>query len=93
MRIYVGNLSFQATEQEVRDLFAAHGQVDSVEIVKDRYSGASRGFGFVEMASQSEGEAAIAALNGTEHQGRSLNINEARPRPEGSRGGPRRRSS
>jgi RNA recognition motif-containing protein len=83
VKIYVGNLSYDATEEELRDLFGAHGQVDSSTVIKDRYTGRSRGFGFVEMGNSSEAEAAIEALNGTEHRGRRLNINEAR-----SQGGP-----
>jgi len=83
VKIYVGNLSYDATEEELRDLFGAHGQVDSTTVVKDRYTSRSRGFGFVEMGNSSEAEAAIEALNGTEHRGRRLNINEAR-----SQGGP-----
>ena len=78
MKIYVGNLSYDATEDELRDLFGAHGQVDSSTVLKDRYTNRSRGFGFVEMGNSSEAEAAINALNGTEHRGRRLNINEAR---------------
>ena len=85
MKIYVGNLSYQVTEDQLREVFAAHGQVDSATIIKDKFSGQSKGFGFVEMASKEEAEAAIAALNGTDLQGRRLNVNEARPRPEGGR--------
>lgn len=94
--IFVGNLSFGATEQAVRSLFETYGTVDRVSIVTDRDSGQPRGFGFVEMANDAEGERAIAALNGRDLEGRTLNVNEARPRPErGSEGGGggRRRSS
>jgi cold-inducible RNA-binding protein len=95
VKIYVGNLSYETTEDDLRGLFGAHGQVESVAIVKDHYSGRSRGFGFVEMAEKGEGEAAIAALNGTEHRGRKLNVNEARAQTEAPRrsggGGERRR--
>jgi len=95
VKIYVGNLSYDATEDDLRGLFGAHGQVESVAIIKDQYSGRSRGFGFVEMAEKGEGEAAIAALNGTEHRGRKLNVNEARAQTEAPRtgggGGERRR--
>ena len=95
MKIYVGNLSYDATEDDLRGLFGAHGQVETVTIIKDQYSGRSRGFGFVEMAEKGEGEAAIAALNGTEHRGRKLNVNEARAQSEAPRrgggGGERRR--
>lgn len=88
MKIYVGNLSYDATEEELRDLFGAHGHVDSTTVIKDRYTGRSRGFGFVEMANASEAEAAINALNGTEHRGRRLNVNEARSQGGGpGRGG------
>jgi RNA recognition motif-containing protein len=82
MNIYVGNLSYQATEDEVRDAFAAHGDVKSVNVIIDRMTGQSRGFAFVEMATKEAGEAAIAALNGFELRGRPLRINEARPREE-----------
>src|SRR5437660_12678033 len=92
--IYVGNLSFGATEQAVRSLFEAYGTVDRVSIVTDRDSGQPRGFGFVEMTNDAEGDKAIAALNGRDLEGRTLNVHEARPRPErGSEGGGRRRSS
>jgi RNA recognition motif-containing protein len=87
VKIYVGNLSYDATEENLSELFAAHGQVESVAIIKDHYSGRSRGFGFVEMAGESEGEAAIAALNDTEHLGRKLNVNEARAQTDGPRRG------
>jgi RNA recognition motif-containing protein len=82
MNIYVGNLSFQADEQAVGDLFAQYGEVLSVRMITDRETGRPRGFGFVEMASSEEGQAAIDALNGQEHLGRQLNINEAQPRQE-----------
>ena len=88
-KIYVGNLSYEATEDELRDLFAAHGTVESVAIVTDRMTGRPRGFGFVEMADDAEARAAIDALNGTDLGGRTLTVNEARPRAEGGgrRGG------
>lgn len=82
MNIYVGNLSYQATEDELRDAFAAHGDVQSVNVIVDRMTGQSRGFAFVEMATKEAGEAAIEALNGFELRGRPLRINEARPREE-----------
>ena len=92
--IFVGNLSFGATEQALRSLFEAYGAVDRVSIVTDRDSGQPRGFGFVEMANDSEGDKAIAGLNGRDLDGRTLNVNEARPRPErGSGGGGGRRAS
>ena len=87
--IFVGNLSYQATEQAVRSLFEEHGTVDRVSIVTDRDSGQPRGFGFVEMANDSEGDRAIAALNGIELGGRALNVNEARPKGSGGGGGNR----
>jgi RNA recognition motif-containing protein len=80
MNIYVGNLSYSLSEQELRDAFAAHGDVSSVKILTDRETGRSRGFGFVEMPNQSEGETAIAQLNGKDLGGRALRVNEARPR-------------
>ena len=85
--IFVGNLSFGATEQSVRTLFEAHGAVDRVNIVTDRDSGQPRGFGFVEMSNDSEGDRAISALNGKELDGRALNVNEARAKAERSGGG------
>ncbi len=88
MNIYVGNLPFNATETDIRELFEPFGEVTSVSLITDRETGRPRGFGFVEMASSSEGNAAIEALNGREISGRSLRINEARPREErGHRGG------
>jgi RNA recognition motif-containing protein len=86
MNIYVGNLSRDVTEDELRQEFTAFGEVTSVSIIKDRYSGQSRGFGFVEMASKSEAEAAIAGLKGKTLKERTLDVSEARPRPD-SRGG------
>jgi RNA recognition motif-containing protein len=85
--IYVGNLSFEASEESVRSLFEAYGTVGRVNIVTDRDTGQPRGFGFVEMANDGEGEKAIAAVNGTELGGRALNVNEARPKAERSSGG------
>jgi len=87
VNIYVGNLSRDATEDELRQKFEAFGQVTSVNIIKDKYSGESRGFGFVEMATKSEAQAAINELNGTSLGDRTLSVNEARPRTEGGRGG------
>ena len=86
MNIYVGNLSPDVTEEELREEFKAFGGVTSVSIIKDKYSGQSRGFGFVEMPSKSEGEAAIAGLKGKTLKDRTLDVNEARPRSD-SRGG------
>jgi cold-inducible RNA-binding protein len=85
--IFVGNLDFNTSEDELRQLFEVHGQVDRVAIMTDRDTGRSRGFGFVEMASAEDGEKAIAALNGSQVGGRTLNVNEARPKPERSGGG------
>ncbi len=87
MNIYVGNLSFDVTEEDVQAAFEAFGKIESVKVIKDKYSGASRGFGFVEMASKDEAKAAIDGLNGKELKGRALNVNEARPRTERPRGG------
>jgi RNA recognition motif-containing protein len=92
MNIYVGNMSSELTEQELNEAFSAYGQISSVKIIMDRYTGEPRGFGFVEMPEKNEAEAAIAALNGKELKGRTLTVNEARPRPEGFRGGNRGRS-
>jgi RNA recognition motif-containing protein len=85
--IYVGNLNFQATEDSVRSLFETHGTVGRVNIVTDRDTGQPRGFGFVEMSNDGEGERAIAALNGKDFDGRALSVNEARPKTERAGGG------
>jgi len=85
--IYVGNLDFTATEDQVRSAFEQHGAVDKVTLVRDRATGQSRGFAFVEMPNDTEGEKAIAALNGSSMGGRNLNVNEARPKMERSGGG------
>ena len=85
--IFVGNLDFNTSEEDVRQLFAAYGQVDRVIIVRDRDTDQPRGFGFVEMVSSEDGNKAIAALNGTLLGDRALNVNEARPRPERAGGG------
>ena len=95
MNIYVGNMSYGVTEEELRLAFEAFGQVESAAIIKDKYSGQSKGFGFVEMPTKAEAQSAIEGLNGTELKGRTLNVNEARPRTEsrrdsGGRGGGRR---
>ena len=86
-KIYVGNLSFDATESEVEQLFGQHGEVQSVAIVTDRDTGRSRGFGFVEMTDDAQGQAAIDAIDGSELGGRSLKVNKARPRERDQRGG------
>ncbi len=101
MNIYVGNLSFETGDAELRAAFAAHGEVTSASVITDRDTGRSRGFGFVEMPSADQARAAIQALNGTDLGGRALNVNEARPRESrggsggggrGGRGGDRRPS-
>lgn len=91
--IFVGNLSFNTNEDELRQMFEAYGQVDRVSIMTDRDTGRSRGFGFVEMASNEDGEKAITALNGSQVGGRALNVNEARPKTERAGGGGRDRGS
>jgi RNA recognition motif-containing protein len=85
MNIYVGNLSFDAGEDEVRQLFAQFGEVSTVNLISDRDSGRPKGFGFVEMAQQEQAQAAIAGLNGKDFKGRKLNVNEARPKTDGPR--------
>lgn len=87
MNIYVGNLSRDVTEEDLRQAFEAFGQVTSINIITDRFSGESRGFGFVEMPDKAEAQSAIDGLNGTELKGRTLTVNEARPRSEKRRGG------
>jgi len=86
-KLYVGNLSFDATEDELRHLFEPHGAVESAKLATDRDTGRSRGFGFIEMTSDGEAESAIAALNGTQVGGRALTVNEARPKASGFGGG------
>ena len=86
MKIYVGNLPYEVTEEDLRIAFEQFGQVESATIIKDKYSGRSKGFGFIEMASKAEGQSAIDGLNGKELKGRALNVNEARPRTEGRSG-------
>ena len=87
MKIYLGNLPYEVTEDDLRTALEQFGQVDSVTIITDKYSGRSKGFGFAEMASRTEGQAAIESLNGKELKGRALNVNEARPPSQGRRGG------
>jgi RNA recognition motif-containing protein len=88
VNIYVGNLSYEATEEDIRAAFQAHGEVTSVQIIMDKMTGRSRGFGFVEMPDKPKGEAAIAALNLQEIKGRAITVNEAKPKGEGGgRGG------
>ena len=95
-KLYVGNLSYNTNSSDLEQLFAAHGTVQSAQVIMDRDTGRSKGFGFVEMGSDQEAQAAIAGLNGKDHGGRALTVNEARPREErgpsgggGSRGGSR----
>lgn len=87
MKIYVGNMSFDSNENELRKAFEAHGQVSSVTIIMDRDTGRPKGFGFVEMPNEAEAKKAIEGLNGKDFMGRTLNVNEARPRTDGPRGG------
>src|SRR5271170_5609392 len=89
--IFVGNLSFGATEDSVRSAFQAYGTVDRVNLITDRDTGQARGFGFVEMSNNAEADRAISGLNGRDLDGRALNVNEARPKTEGSFGGGGRR--
>jgi len=90
LNIYVGNLSYDSTEEELRSLFETYGQVDSVNIIKDKYSGRSRGFGFVEMPNDEEAAAAIEGLHEKDFGGRQLNVNKAKPRNDRGGGGGRR---
>ena len=88
-KLYVGNLGYDVNDDDLTQLFGQHGTVDSASVIMDRASGRSKGFGFVEMSSNDEANAAIAALNGREHSGRELKVNEAKPRNDsgGGRGG------
>ena len=94
-KLYVGGLPYSATESQLNDLFAQHGTVESARIITDKFTGQSRGFGFVEMSSQEEAQAAISAVNGTQMEGRTLTVNEAKPMVKrdfgGGRGGGRDR--
>ena len=87
MKIYVGNMPYSVTEEDLKQAFEAFGQVASVTIIKDKMSGQSKGFGFVEMGSAEQGQAAISGMNGKDLKGRKLNVNEARPRQDDGRGG------
>jgi RNA recognition motif-containing protein len=94
MNIYVGNLAYSVTQDDLRDAFAAYGDISSVNLITDKFTGDSKGFGFVEMPNNSEADAAIKALNETPLKGRNLKVNQAKPRAErpsggGGRGGPR----
>ncbi len=96
MNIYIGNMSFDTTEDQLRQAFAGYGEVSTVNIIKDKYTGDPRGFAFVEMSGKDEAMAAITGLNGQDLNGRALNVNEAKPRAEGGNrggGGNRGRSS
>jgi len=86
-KLYVGNLSYNTTGSDLEQLFGQHGTVQSAEVIADRETGRSKGFGFVQMGSDQEAQAAIAALNGKEMNGRALTVNEAKPRASGGRGG------
>jgi RNA recognition motif-containing protein len=86
-KLYVGNLSYETSSSDLEQLFGAHGTVQSAEVIQDRDTGRSKGFGFVQMGSDSEAQAAIAALNGQDHGGRALTVNEAKPREPRSGGG------
>jgi len=88
-RLYVGNLAFNTTDAELQELFSAHGTVSSAQVIADRETGRSKGFGFVEMADEAAAQAAIDALNGTQHNGRKITVNEAKPKEakSGGRGG------
>ena len=86
-KLYVGNLGYSVTSSALEELFTAHGTVESAQVIEDRDSGTSKGFGFVEMSSETEAQAAISALNGQQHDGRALTVNEAKPREPRSGGG------
>lgn len=90
MNIYVGNLSYQVTSDELRKAFEQFGEVSSANVVTDKFTGQSKGFGFVEMSNQANGEAAIKQMDGADLKGRNIRVNEARPRAEGTSSGPRR---
>ena len=87
MNIYVGNLSFETTDETIREAFESFGQVTSARVIKDKYNGQSKGFGFVEMSVQTQAQAAITSLNGKELMGKQISVSEARPRPDQGRTG------
>ena len=93
MNIYVGNLPHEATEENLKEAFEAFGAVETVKVIKDNYTGRSKGFAFVEMPAKAEAQSAIEGLNGKDLKGRSINVSEARPRSEGRRGGAKHRGS
>src|SRR5262252_5663815 len=86
-KLYIGNLDYGVTDSALEQMFAAYGTVESAQVIMDRDTGRSKGFGFVEMKTDQEAQAAIAGLNGQQSGGRSLTVNEAKPKPEGGRGG------
>ena len=88
-KIYVGNCSFDVTEQQLRDIFSTYGEVNTISVITDRDTGRPRGFAFIEMDNQAEAQAAIKGLDGTEHGGRTLKVNEARPKNDGGGSGGR----
>ncbi len=90
-KLYVGNLGYDVTDADLSQLFGQHGTIGSATIIMDKMTGRSKGFGFVEMSTDAEAEAAINALNGRDYAGRALTVNEAKPRPEGGSGGSRGR--
>jgi RNA recognition motif-containing protein len=90
MNIYIGNLSHDTTEEELQEVFSSYGHVDSAKVIKDKFSGESKGFGFIEMPNNSEADSAIQDLNGKELKGNVIKVSQARPRPEKRRGGGRR---
>ena len=90
MRLYVGNLSYDVSDPDLKQLFAGHGTVDSANVITDRDTGRGKGFGFVEMSTDAEAQAAITALDGKDHSGRTIKVNEARPRAESGGGNGRR---
>lgn len=93
MNIYVGNLSYQVTSEDLRQAFEQFGEVSAANVITDKFTGQSKGFGFVEMPKQAEGEAAIKQMDGAAIKGRNVRVNEARPRSEGGAGGGPRRSA
>jgi RNA recognition motif-containing protein len=92
-KLYVGGLAYSVTDTQLRELFGAHGTVESANVITDKYTDRSRGFGFVEMGTQEEAEKAIQALNGIQHEGRTLTVNMSKPRSDSDRGGRGGRSS
>jgi len=86
-KVYVGNLDYGVTSADLEQLFAQHGTVETADVIQDKATGRSKGFGFVQMSTDEEANAAIAALNGQDYSGRALTVNEAKPRPEGGGGG------